>query len=200
MEKFLKACLIVICIIVLFGLVLGFTNYLKIQNNTIATVRAVVVKVNDNYLGVMGIESVTGLISVGIPDNDKNEYKQGQEIKIHFDGIVLSSYPAQLSHVGKIEIVDEKSKTAIPNDVLRYYYSSKDKVEVSVNEISKTGLTITIKDLNDLPYEYKNTYVINKKVKNEAYTGIGHQIGENTSNSIAGYSRNWTRILVERAR
>lgn len=187
MEKVLKSILIVIGIIVLIGVIIGMTNYFKIQNNTIATVRAVVVDVHENFLGVMGIENVTGLISVGIPDDDQKEYKQGQEILIYFDGMVLSSYPAQLNRIGKIEIIDEKSETAIPDDVLKYYYSSKDKVEVSVNEVTKTGITITIKDSNELPYTYKDNYIIQKKVKNEAYTGVAYPIGENTSNSVAPY-------------
>ena len=34
-------------------------------------------------------------------------------------------------------------------------------------------------------------YSINKKVKNEKYTGIGQKIGEDTETSTSGYTRKW---------
>ena len=72
---------------------------------------------------------------------------------------------------------------------LRFCYNSRNKVTVSVSELTRTGIEIIIKDINELQYEYSNSYKINKKVKNKDYTGVGYQIGENTGNSTAGFTR-----------
>ena len=167
------------------------------DNNMRATLKAVVVKVNDNNFLAMGIENGTGLYSIGL---DNMELKKGQEILIYFNGDVMETYPAQLGDVGKIEIVKDKSDTPIPDDILRFCYSSKDNVTITISELSNSGITLNIKDTNELPYNYSHSYVINKKVENENYTGVGEQIGENTNNSTAGYTRNRNRIYLERSR
>ena len=138
----------------------------------------------------MGTKNVTGLFSVGFTNEGNIGFKQGQEILIYFDGMVMESYPAQIGKVQKIEMVKEKSNTKIPENILRYCYSSKDKVSVTVSEISSKDIKISIKDENELPYNYSNKYIINRKVKNKNYTGVGYQIGENTGNSTAGFTRN----------
>lgn len=88
-----------------------------------------------------------------------------------------------------VEILKEKSDIKIPDNILRYCYSSRNNVIVSIFEVSKTGIKIIIKDTNELQYEYSNSYKINEKVKNKDYTGVGYQIGENTGNSTAGFTR-----------
>ena len=173
-------------------------NKVEKSSNMIATLKAVVVKVNDNNFLAMGIEKGTGLYSIGLDNIKDIELKKGQEILIYFNGDVMETYPAQLGDVGKIEIVKDKSDTPIPDDILRYCYSSKDNVTITISELSNKGIILNIKDTNELPYNYSHSYVINKKVKNENYTGIGEQIGENTNNSTAGYTRNWNRIYMER--
>lgn len=161
----------------------------KKENNTSATMEAIVVKVNKNSLLVMEKENQS-LNTVSFADEGNIGFKQGQEILIYFDGIVAESYPAQIHNVGKIEIIKEKSDIEIPKRVLIYCYSSNNNVSVSVSKITKTGIEIIIKDTNEFKYEYSNNYKINKKVKNENYTGVGYQIGENTKNTTAGFSRN----------
>lgn len=170
-------------------------NKVEKASNMIATLKAVVVKVNDNNFLAMGIENGTGLYSIGL---DNIELKKGQEILIYFNGNIMETYPAQLGDVGKIEIVKDKSDIPIPDDILRFCYSSKDNVTITISELSNKGITLNIKDTNELPYNYSHSYVINKKIKNENYTGVGEQIGENTGNSTAGYTRNWNRIYLER--
>ena len=159
------------------------------ENNISATMKAVVVKVNKNSLMVMQADNQS-LNSVSFSEEGNIGFKQGQEILIYFDGMVAESYPAQIHNVGKIEILKEKSDIEIPNSTLRYCYSSHNNVTVSISELTKTGIEIIIKDTNELQYDYSNTYTIYKKVKNENYTGIGYQIGENTGNTTAGYTRN----------
>ena len=160
-----------------------------------ATLKAVVVKVNDNNFLAMGIENGNDLYSIGL---DNIELKKGQEILIYFNGDIMESYPAQLGDVGKIEIVKDKSDIPIPDEILRFCYSSKDNVTITISELSNTGITLNIKDINELPCNYSHSYIINKKVKNKNYTGVREQIGENTNNSTTGYTRNWSRIYLER--
>ena len=162
--------------------------YLKVKNNEIFTLRAIVVKVHNNGLTVMGIKGETGLISLGFTKEGNIGFKQGQEIIIYFDGTVMESYPAQLGNVGKIRIVKEKSDEQISEDILRYCYSSNKNVSISIKEITTSGMTLTIKDSNEIPYYYSNKYVMYKKVRNDDYTGIGYKIGNDTKNSTAGYT------------
>lgn len=153
-----------------------------------STIKAVVVKPEKGLL-VMKTENTNELYSVNYQNKGNIEFKQGQEILIYFDGVVLETYPAQITNVEKIEILKEKSDIKIPDNILRYCYSSRNNVIVSISEVSKTGIEIIIKDTNELQYEYSNSYKINKKVKNKDYTGVGYQIGENTGNSTAGFTR-----------
>ena len=186
MKKGLKIKLIVLGILVL--VVLGFLGiyYLK----TKFTVRAVVVRVYDESSAiVMGIGNFNGLYSIGIASEDA-KFKQGQEIEIYFDGLVLETYPGQLSGVKKIKIIKEESNISIPENILRFCYSSTDNVDVVVTELTNKGISIKITDTNELPYSYLGKYIIYKYVKNKEYTGVGYKIGEETGNSTAGNTRN----------
>lgn len=163
-----------------------FNEEIELLQEEKAIMKAVVVKANDKFLMVMGLEDE--LISL---KNESNmEFKQGQEIAIHFDGIILTTYPAQIGNVEKIEIVKEKSDKKIPEQILRYCYSSYQNVTVAISEFTNTGITLTITDTNELPYQYAHHYEIKQKVKNKEYTGVGYKIGEDTKNSTAGYTRN----------
>ena len=161
--------------------------YDKTENNMTATIKGVVVKVNNKSFLVMENDS-NSLYSVG-HKNDV-EYKKGQEVLIYFDGMVMETYPAQLGNVGKIKIIKEKSDTEIPEKILRYAYSSKDNVTVKTNELTTQGISINITDKNKYPYQFSNDYIILKKVKNQNYTGVGQKIGEDTEHSTAGFTRN----------
>lgn len=176
-----------------------FANeYNKKENNISAQIKAVVVKANENSLLVMGIGETSSLYSVGFTSEGNIRFKQGQEILIHFNGTIMQTYPAQLGDVRKIEIIKEKSDVEIPQNILRYCYSSKDNVTVKINKLTKNSISYTINDTNELPYNYSNKYQILKKVKNENYTGVGQVIGENTKNSTAGFTRNRNGIYLER--
>lgn len=164
-----------------------------------ATTTGVVVKVDERGLLVMETKNITDLFSVGFTNEGNIGFKQGQEILIYFDGMVMETYPAQLGKVEKIEIIKEKSDTQIPESILRYCYSSKNKVSVKVSELTSKGISFTITDTNNLKYNYSTSYTINRKVKNKNYTGVGYQIGENTGNSIAGNTRNRPRIFMGRS-
>lgn len=169
------------------------TNYLEEdnQNNMSATINAVVMNVNENSLSVMEIQdgnASENLYSVSFTEEGNIGFSEGQEVLIYFDGIVASSYPMQIHNVGKIEITKDQTDITIPENILRYYNSSKENVDINVSEITNRGITINITDTNEIPYEYSNDYVIYKETVNESYTGEGEDIGENTENSTAGYT------------
>ncbi len=200
MEKKTKIFFCIIILILLVIITFFRINYLKKDklkveeengdSNMIATMKAVIVKVYDKSLIVIDYDDKE-LLNVSFTKEGNIGFKQGQEILVHFDGMVYTTYPGQISNVGKIEIIKEKSGIKIPEDALRYCYSSKDNVKVSVNELTSRGITLEIVDTNQLPYNYSHSYSINKKVKNEKYTGIGQKIGEDTETSTSGYTRKW---------
>jgi len=185
----------------MFGFEENYREKYSEQNeytNMSTTMKAVVIKVKENSLMVMGFDNI-GLCSVSFAEEGNIGFKQGQEILIYFDGMIAASYPGQIYNVGKIEIIKEKSDIEIPKSILRYSYSSRNNVTVSISELTKTGIKFTIKDTNELQYDYSNTYTIYKKVKNKDYTGIGYQIGENTGNSTAGFTGTGLEYIWEEA-
>ena len=179
-----------------------FMNYEEPKDESMedSKLEAVVMKVYSQSLGVMGIKDNKGtqdLYTVSISNLDSSEFKEGQEVAIYFDGTVAESYPAQIFNVNKIDIIKDKTQIEIPNSVLRYYNNSKDNVSINITELTNTGLTITIIDKNEIPYEFSNNYTLYKKEKNEDYTGQGQYIGENTGNSIAGFTGTGTEYIWE---
>lgn len=190
--------ILTIFIILALILVFGIICIEKYGNNYLATLKAVVVKVSENSLLVMGTENAAELYSVSIADFKNMEFEKGQELLIYYSGNIMTSYPAQLGGVTKIEIVKKKSSKTIPDDIIRFAYNSKDKVKIDVSEITINGITLIITDKNELPYEYAHSYIINKKVKNEYYTGVGEILGSDTENSTSGFTRNGIRIYLAR--
>ena len=140
-------------------------DYLRVKkqepenDNMKATIKVVIVKVNNKHLLAMGIEATTGLYSVGFKQ-ENIEFKQGQEVLIYFDGTVMETYPAQLGNVEKIEIIKEKSDIQIPTSILRYCYSSRDKVNVTIMELTNSDISLTITDTNEILYDYAHDYKI----------------------------------------
>ena len=177
-KKIIVVLLILLLLVVLLGFVVEYIRR--------TTIRAVIVKVSENSLLVYD----GTLYNVGFTKKGDIGFKQGQEVLIFFEGSVMETAPAQPVGVRKIKIIKEKSDREISEQILRYAYNSKDNVKVTVNEFTPTGITFTIIDTNELPYDYSHSYRIEKKVKNSDYTGIGQKIGEDTKNSIAGYTRN----------
>ena len=198
MKKGIKALLILLIIIIIIGTIIGGIYFYKLKNNLLYTLEGVVVKVNDYNLSIMDDDK--NLYTVSFAKEGNIGFNINQEIEIYFNGMIMTSYPEQIRNVGKIEIIKEKSDISIPKDVLIRYYSSPDNVSLNITKISNKGLEISIKDTNNLKYTYSKNYTIYKKVKNEDYTGIGYQIGENTGNSVAGFSRNRFGIYLERSR
>ena len=173
---------------------------IKEENNMLTSIRGMVMEVYENSLSVMGIEAGNepgSLYSVSFAEDGNIGFKQGQEVLIYFDGMLLETYPEQIHNVGKIEIVSEQSEVEIPDDVTRYYNNTQDKVDANVTDLTTKGVTITITDTNELPYEYSNDYKLEKEVKNEGYTGQGQYIREVTDNSLPAYTGSGLEYIWE---
>lgn len=220
MKKGLKITLLILIMIVILGLIAFGIDYTRTKkgekpifciksgeindggtteygNNMAETMKVVVVKANENNLLVMKINDES-LISIG-KTRENIGYQKGQILLVHFNGMIMETYPAQLGNVGKIEILNEKLDVTIPDSILRYCYSTKDKVNITISKLTNTSISMTITDTNELPYIYAHSYNINKRVKNKDY-GKGQKIGEDTENSIAGFTRNRTRIYMGKGR
>ena len=79
--------------------------------NIVAMKTAVIVKVNEDSLDVMGIEDSNDLLTVSFAEEGNIGFKQGQEILIYFNGKIEDR---KIENTGNIEIIKEKSDIEIP--------------------------------------------------------------------------------------
>ena len=187
MKNRVKNFIIIFITLIVFAIILLFVSFQIRQN--VAIIRAVVVEVYDKGMLVMGLkDSYGGLISLGFTDEGNIGFKQGQEIAINCDGVLIQTGPAQLGEVRDIKIIKEKSKTEIPENVLRYAFSTYENVDITISNFTNKGMSVTITDKNEHPYPIFESYTIRKKVKNEKYdsTDVGTYI-ESTENSTSSY-------------
>ena len=206
MKKQVNNKLAALIIFILVVMILVAIYYYKKQKNVIinvdyeeATTRVVVVKSENGMALVMDDDpEYPSVYRIGASKD--REYKQGNELLIHYNGYIMESYPAQFSHITEIEFIKEKSDIEIPESILKSCYNSEENIRVTIHEISDSGIALSIVDANKYPYNYPHNYKINKKVKNKDYKEKGEIIGENTKNTIAGYTRNRPRICLGRSK
>ena len=135
MKNRVKNFIIIFITLIVFAIILLFVSFQIRQN--VAIFRAVVVEVYDKGMLVMGLKDpYGGLISLGFTDEGNIGFKQGQEIAINCDGVLIQTGPAQLGEVRDIKIIKEKSKTEIPENVLRYGKKSTVKEQVGSEDLS----------------------------------------------------------------
>lgn len=194
-----KIVLVIIIVALVSLLVTIIFKFRDGRTNMNAIIEAIVVKVNENNLLVMEIENENKLYSVGLKNLKDIEFEKDQKILIHFSGEVQTTYPAELENIAKIEIKEEKSNIDIPDNILRYCYSSSKNIQVTINELTDSDIALTITDTNELPYKYAHSYKINKYAKNENYTGVGQKIGKDIENSTFGFTRYRDRIYMGRS-
>lgn len=200
MKKKVKIIIISIALIIILSLLIFVSIYYShpkycndLQSENISmTKKAIVVKVNPKHLDVMGFEGNTDLYRVSYEKEENIKFKEGQEILIYYTGGILETFPAQITNTEKIEIIEEEKIHEIPKNILQFYNSSKENVKITISEFTGSFISLTIVDKNELPYNYPNSYVIRKKVKNKDYTGIGYKIGQDTENSTSGFTRSRT--------
>lgn len=158
------------------------------DGNSSVTMEATIVKVNETNLLVVNNTRPDSLYRVIINREDASNFKANQEIKIFWDGTVLTIYPAEINNADKIEIISEESSIKIPDRIIRECYSTKDNLNIVTEGFSLSKFVINITDKNELPYEYEEGYKLYREVPNENYTGVGQKIGEATETSTAGYT------------
>lgn len=123
----------------------------------------VIVRVDDTYLEVINKDDPNDVMRANIPDDDINEYKQNQEVRVYYNGMINEMYPGSFDKVSKIEILKDNSDVTIPEKALKLFYSSRNNVSVSNINVTQTGISFEIKDTNEYKYEYTNTYTLFKK-------------------------------------
>ena len=178
MKRGLKVLIIVLVILVVLAvailLVKHFTtnevnneltgNSISYDNaDAIATMDVVIVRVDDTYLEVINKDDPNDVLRANIPDDDINEYKQNQEVRVYYNGMINEMYPGSFDKVSKIEILKDNSDVTIPEKALKLFYSSRNNVSVSNINVTQTGISFEIKDTNEYKYEYTNTYTLFKK-------------------------------------
>ena len=178
MKRGLKVLIIVLVILVVVAvailLVKHFTtnevnneltgNSISYDNaDAIATMDVVIVRVDDTYLEVINKDDPNDVMRANIPDDDTNEYKQNQEVRVYYNGMINEMYPGSFDKVSKIEILKDNSDVTIPEKALKLFYSSRNNVSVSNLNVTQTGISFEIKDTNEYKYEYTNTYTLFKK-------------------------------------
>lgn len=146
MKRGLKVLIIVLVILVVLAvailLVKHFTtnevnneltgNSISYDNaDAIATMDVVIVRVDDTYLEVINKDDPNDVMRANIPDDDINEYKQNQEVRVYYNGMINEMYPGSFDKVSKIEILKDNSDVTIPEKALKLFYSSRNNVSVS---------------------------------------------------------------------
>ncbi len=164
---------IAVIIIVLWSAVLLLRDYdddvkigliVQLLITKIEKDEAVIVKVNDKEL-ICYNDGELHKISIS---NEK--FKQGQKILIYTENkrdykfwernrMVVDLWIAKgvphYSGIKKIKVIEEQSKIEIPDWVLIYCYNSLDKVHFEIEELTPKGMTLTITDNNEIPYNYE---------------------------------------------
>ena len=139
----------------------------KLENrNMMAIKNAVIVGVNENSLYVVDSENKDLLYEVSFTNEGNIGFEQGQEVTIYFNGKVGSSDikgVSAIEYVGKIEIKDG-NKQLISNDVLKRFYTSFDNVNINIDNLTNTGLKLTVTDNNNIKYEFENKFYLSKNV------------------------------------
>lgn len=170
MKKKRKNLIIILLVTIC---VLGYF-FIRIINPTI---RGVVIKTNNQNLTFMDVKDKE-LYNISIPQNNNLQYKQGQEILVHYkyDAIITHSLPIKIrtEDITKITILKEKSNAKIPREKLERIYNLGENVLITIDELSQTGISITINDKNEFKREYKHSdfYQILKGEDNGTYSEL----------------------------
>lgn len=94
---------------------------------------------------------------------EHEQLKQGQEVEITYHYNETEEMYTYEAVIEKVEILKEKSKTEIPEDIIVNAYSTKDNVKIDINEFANTGINFTITDTNEYKYNYsKMKYDVRK--------------------------------------
>lgn len=170
----------------------------KLANrNMLAIKTAIVAGVNDEYLCVVDSQDQSLLYNVYYPEEGNRDFEIGQEIKIYFNGKSISSGRngiAELRNVGKIEIIDNANHL-IPDEILKKFNTNYSNVEVNINNLTNTGLMLTITDKNDIKYEFASKFYLSKNIDEKPDNSVIEQ--DNGSIAILPYDGDKWQLLYE---
>ena len=96
------------------------------NRNMMAIKEAVIAGVNEDSLYVVDSENKDLLYEVSFAKEGNIGFKQGQKIKIYFNGNETGSNingVLAIQNVGKIEIADDENEQLISNDILKKFYT-----------------------------------------------------------------------------
>lgn len=153
-----------VIIILMFVLIMAAISsiYVIYENSNTYKLNAIVVKVNKDTIDVMEKDGESNdLYKVYFSKEGNIGFRQGQEVAIYHNQKYISEmgyYTIYKDRVKKINIMKEKSEIEIPKDILRFYYSSIEKISIDVEQITKNSISVRIKDLNEIPFEYSKFY------------------------------------------
>lgn len=191
MKKGIKVLLVFVILVLLVG-----ATFL-ILNNSGINMRLVVVEVEDNFLKTIEKDTDFSLYEVVVEGRDMSEFKQGQEIIAHYDGISDAMFPGRFT-ADKVEIVKEKSDMEIPIRVLRYFNYSQDNISVEIEKFTNTSMGISITDSNKYPLDYGEDfsyYIQKKNLSNVVHNQVLTEEFENTINRNVVETENGTTII-----
>ena len=140
-----------------------FSIYIRYKD--CSTIRGVIVKVYDKSMTVMGTESWNDLYDISFTEEGDIGFKKGQEVIAYYNGCMQECYPGRPTGVKKIKIIKEKSKIEIPENILKFCYSSESNVKVEILELHDSGIALNIEDTNEYPYEISHEYTVSREVE-----------------------------------
>lgn len=161
----------------------------KLENrNMIAIKKAIIAGVNKDNLYVLDSENQNLLYEVAFSNEGNIGFKQGQEILIYFNGKGASSSKngiIRIENVGKIEIINnnKENMNLISKETLKKFYTSFDNVEINIERLTNSGITLTITDNNSIKYEFANKYTIFRNIAEKSQVIITEDYMQ-----IPGYS------------
>lgn len=191
MKKGIKVLLVFVILVLLAG------GVFIILNNNGVRMRLVIVEVEDNYLKTIEKDTDFSLYKVEVEGRDMSEFKQGQEIIAHYDGISDAMFPGRFT-ADKVEIVKEKSDMEIPIRVLRYFNYLQDNISVEIEKFTNTSMEISITDSNKYPLDYGDDfsyYIQKKNLSNVAHNQVLTEEFKNTINRNVVETENGTTII-----
>lgn len=100
-----------ICILMVFIVLFSFTACNRKTNDT-ATFQAVILEIYESYYLVEPVEGSTELNSadqITVPMKNMNpspEPEVGDTLEIEYDGMIAESYPAQITNVYSISVIE----------------------------------------------------------------------------------------------
>lgn len=162
------------------------------DRNMNAIKKAIVVKVEEDYLSVAEIDDNTKIFKVKYPENNITSFEQGQEVLIYFNGRGNIDLTMQIDNVGKIEVINGENATQITEESLKSASNSFDNISINVSDISSSGITFTIEDSNEMPYNYSNiSYKILKKQTKSSSSNITN---DESASIVGGMEVNWVEV------